>query len=429
MAQEKFVIQGLAGKRTLAGTIKTNGSKNDAVQAIAAAFLFQDNLTLTNLPQIDDVEKMLTLVEHLDGQVASHGREVKITPPPRLSIRRGELDMELAKKIRASILFTGPLLARYGTVTFPHPGGCVIGERPIDLFLNGFKTMGATVTENEANYAIAAPRGLKGVEIFFRNVSVTATETFIFAGVLARGTTILKNCALEPEIENLGRFLISAGAKIQGFGTSTITIEGGDLLIADNRAYSILPDRIEAGSFLILGALAGKQIIVTDCEPAHLESLIYHLKLAGATIKIEKNSIAVANSGNKLFRPFNLTTHEYPGFPTDLQAPMAVLLTQASGQSAIFETIFSGRLLYLETLNRMGAQTQILNPHEAMIAGPTPFRGKEVESPDLRAGLAYILAGIIAEGETVVHNIHYIDRGYERIDQRLQALGLKIKRC
>jgi len=427
MEQEKFVIQGLDGKRTLTGTIKTNGSKNDAVQAIAAAFLFRDFLTLSNLPQIDDVNRMLILAEHLGGQVTRQKREVSINPPPRLS--RSNLDMELAKKIRAAILFTGPILARYHAITFPHPGGCVIGERPIDLFLSGFKTMGATVTENEAGYTIAAPRGLQGAEIFFRNVSVTATETFIFAAILARGTTILKNCALEPEIESLGRFLISAGAKISGLGTPTTTIEGGDLLIGKNQIYSILPDRIEAGSFLILAALAGKKITITDCEPAHLESLIYHLKLAGVTIKVDGHSVMIENFSDEPFKNFNLTTHEYPGFPTDLQAPLAVLLTQANGSNAIFETIFSGRLLYLETLNRMGAQTTILNPHEATIYGPTPLKGKEVESPDLRAGLAYVLAGIIAKGETIVHNIHYIDRGYERIDERLQILGLNIKRC
>jgi len=425
--QEKFVIQGLEGKRILTGTIKINGSKNDAVQAIAASFLFRERLTLTNLPPIDDVDKMLTLVEQLGSQIIRGKCEVQINPPSNLS--RVTLDMKLAKKIRASILFTGPLLARYHAITFPHPGGCVIGERPIDLFLSGFQMMGARVTESDQNYTIEAPTGLTGAEIFFRNVSVTATETFIFAAILARGTTILKNCALEPEIMNLGHFLISAGAKIDGLGTPTLTIEGGGLLNGAPRAYSILPDRIEAGSFLILGALAGKKITVTDCEPAHLTSLIHHLKLAGGTIKIDGPSVTVSNFDHQPFKNFNLTTHEYPGFPTDLQAPLAVLLTQAAGRSAIFETIFSGRLLYLETLNRMGAQTTILNPHEALVSGPTPLKGKEMESPDLRAGLAYVLAGIIAKGETIVHNIHYIDRGYERIDERLRPLGLAIKRC
>src|SRR3989344_3171671 len=407
--REKFVIQGLAGQRSLNGEIKTNGSKNDAVQAIAAAFLFRDRLTLTNLPEIDDVDKMLTLVMRLGARIKRSPHQAVITVPEQIPISRTNLDMELAQKIRASILLLGPLLGRYGTVTFPHPGGCVIGERPIDLFLSGFQTLGATITETDQTYTIAAPRGLAGAEIFFRNISVTATETFILAAVLARGQTVLKNCALEPEIENLGRFLIAGGAN----------------------QYRILPDRIEAGSFLILGALAGQKITVTDCEPAHLESLLQHLALAGATVAVKQNEKTVTVSGprrGEAFHPLNLKTHEYPGFPTDLQAPFAVLLTQATGPSAIFETIFSGRLLYLETLNRMGAQTKILNPHEAAIDGPTPLKGWPAESTDLRAGLAYLLAGVIAAGETVIHNICYIDRGYERIDQRLRALGVNIER-
>ena len=429
--REKFVIQGLAGQRSLNGEIKTNGSKNDAVQAIAAAFLFRDRLTLTNLPEIDDVDKMLTLVMRLGARIKRSPHQAVITVPEQIPISRTNLDMELAQKIRASILLLGPLLGRYGTVTFPHPGGCVIGERPIDLFLSGFQTLGATITETDQTYTIAAPRGLTGAEIFFRNISVTATETFILAAVLARGQTVLKNCALEPEIENLGRFLIAVGAKINGLGTSTVKIDGTGPLAGEAHQYRILPDRIEAGSFLILGALAGQKITVTDCEPAHLESLLQHLALAGATVAVKQNEKTVTVSGprrGEAFHPLNLKTHEYPGFPTDLQAPFAVLLTQATGPSAIFETIFSGRLLYLETLNRMGAQTKILNPHEAAIDGPTPLKGWPAESPDLRAGLAYLLAGVIAAGETVIHNICYIDRGYERIDQRLRALGVNIER-
>ncbi|MEK7208781.1 MAG: UDP-N-acetylglucosamine 1-carboxyvinyltransferase [Patescibacteria group bacterium] len=430
MSGEKFVIQGLAGKRKLNGEIKTNGSKNDAVQAIAAAFLFRDRLTLTNLPEIDDVDKMLMLIAHLGARVKRTPRQAAITVPEQIPVLRTNLDTELAQKIRASILLLGPLIGRYGAVTFPHPGGCVIGERPIDLFLSGFRTLGAMVSETDQTYTISAPQGLVGAEIFFRNISVTATETFILAAVFARGQTVLKNCALEPEIENLGRFLVTVGAKIDGLGTSTITINGTGSLTSQDHQYQILPDRIEAGSFLILGALAGKKITVTNCEPVHLESLLQHLILAGASIAVKEKTVTVAGpSRGEPLQPLNLKTHEYPGFPTDLQAPFAILLTQAAGHSAIFETIFGGRLLYLETLNRMGAETKILNPHEAAIDGPTPLKGQTAESPDLRAGLAYLLAGVIAAGETIIHNIHYIDRGYERIDERLRVLGVAIKRC
>ncbi|MBI2100586.1 MAG: UDP-N-acetylglucosamine 1-carboxyvinyltransferase [Candidatus Vogelbacteria bacterium] len=425
MAGDTLIIEGTAGRRVINGSIRVNGSKNDAVQAIAAAFLFKNGLTLTNLPQIDDMQKMLALAGNLGCQVAV-GRNKATIKAPRL-LSRATLDIALAEKIRASILLTGPLLARYGSVTFPHPGGCVIGERPIDFFLAGFRQLGASVRLQSGSYVVSAPgRGLRGGTIFFKNQSVTATETFLMAATLTRGRTILKNCALEPEIENLGRFLRRAGARISGLGTPTLIITGRDLLIA-RRPYRVLPDRIEAGSFAILGALLAKKLLITHCRPEHLEALLTLLMELGVGVKSHGQTIIVSAPPVGL-RAVKIKTHEYPGFPTDLQAPLAVLLTQATGASVILETIFEGRLNYAKNLMSMGAKIKILDPHRLTIIGPGSLTGRPVTSPDLRAGLAYLLAGLIAKGRTVVHNVQYIDRGYEQIDERLRTLGLALKR-
>lgn len=425
-AGNTLVIEGTAGRRVINGAIRVNGSKNDAVQAIAAVFLFKNGLALTNLPEIDDVQKMLLLAENLDARATIRKRTALIRPP---RVSKATLDTKLAEKIRASILLTGPLLARYGSVTFPHPGGCVIGERPIDLFLDGFARLGARTTARAGIYHLTAPLGhLHGAEIFFRQQTVTATECFLLTAIIARGRTVLKNCALEPEITSLGAFLIRQGARIKGLGTTTLVIDGGPLLTSKNPSYTIIPDRIEAGSFLIFGALLARGLTITDCEPRHLDSVIALLRYAGAAIEVGSRRIIVRGRRRQSYRALVVKTHEYPGFPTDLQALISVFLTQAKGESRLFETIFEGRLGHLETLTRMGAKINIHNQHQATIVGPTPLVGREVISPDLRAGLAYLLAGLVAKGRTVVHNVHYIDRGYERIDERLRALGLALKR-
>ncbi len=425
VAGDTLIIEGTAGRRVINGSIRVNGSKNDAVQAIAAALLFRDGLALANLPDIDDVEKMLALLQDLGARIERRGRRAVIAVPKRLS--RLNLDRAIAEKIRASILLTGPVLARYGSVTFPHPGGCVIGERPIDFFLDGFSQMGAKVKARRGSHMVVAPsRGLRGATIFFKNQSVTATETFLLAAVLARGRTSLKNCALEPEIENLGRFLRRSGARISGLGTPTVIINGRGLLTA-RRPYQVLSDRIEAGSFAILGALLAKKLQITHCRSQHLDALLNLLMELGVGIKSYRGTIIISAPRSGL-GAVKIKTHEYPGFPTDLQAPLAVLLTQASGASTILETIFEGRLNYAKTLISMGAKIKIFDPHRLVITGPAPLYGRPVTSPDLRAGLAYILAGLVAKGRTVVHNVHYIDRGYERIDERLRALGLALKR-
>lgn len=425
---DKFIIAGLAGAKTLSGNVNIGGAKNEVLKVLAASVLFKDGFTLSNVPEIEDVHRMIEVLERL-GVVIDHP-QVNHYSFNIEGLNGFTIPSDIAKKLRASIVATGPILARFGQVIFPYPGGCVIGKRPIDLFLNGFKKMGAEIFEDGENFKVVAANGkLQGAEIFFKNQSVTATETFLMAGVLAEGKTILKNCALEPEVVSLGEWLNECGAKIIGLGTPVIEIEGGELLFGNSKNHETLPDRIEAGSFLILGALAAKDLTINNCYPQHLDSLISLLKESGVKIEQGEDYLRVINSNSENnFEAVDVKTHEYPGFPTDLQAPFSIFLTQTKGQSYLFETIFEGRLNYFDALYRMGAKVKVLDSHRAIIDGPTALVGREIESPDLRAGLAYVLAAIIASGESVVHNVEYIDRGYEEIEKKLTNLGLDIKR-
>jgi len=426
---DKFYIKGLNGKRVLNGEIRVNGAKNAVLKAMAATVLFKDKVELKNIPEIEDVGRMSDLLSELGADVKRKRRNVMEFDSRKL--RNGDFSSEISKKLRASIVLTGPLLARLGKISFPHPGGCVIGARPIDLFINGFKKMGAGVKKSGDRYIIETKNGkLIGAEIFFKNQSVTATETFMMAGVLAKGKTVLKNCALEPEIKHLADFLNSCGAKIEGAGTPTIKITGGSILTAGKNIYITPPDRIEAGSFLILGALLAKKLKITDCKPAHLDSLIAILKESGVKIKSGKNFLEVGETNSKKIslKAIDVKTHEYPGFPTDLQAPMTVLLTQAIGESMVFETIFEGRLNYTEELVRVGADIKAMDPHRVIVKGPSSLHGRDMESPDLRAGLAFVIAAIVAKGDSFIHNVYNIDRGYEKVEERLRRIGVDIKR-
>ncbi len=425
MTKSKFLIKGLGGKKSLSGVIGVNGAKNAALKLMAASILFKGEIMLKNIPDIEDIKHTANLLDKLGFAVKRVGkRAYKIKPTKHINY---ELSRETAKRLRASIVLVGPILARLGKVKFPHPGGCVIGKRPIDFFLDGFKKMGARVVDKNGSYFISTQSGkLKGAEILLRVPSVTGTETFMMAGTLAKGTTIIKNAAMEPEIVHLAEFLVSSGAKISGAGTPTITIKGGGLL-SRKKAYTAMPDRIEAGSFLILGALAAKDLLIKNCNPDHLEILVDALRSAGIKIDTAKNSIRVRGLKNN-HKPLDIKTHEYPGFPTDLQAPMTIFLTQAAGESFVFETIFEGRLNYTESLVTMGADIKTMDPHRIIVKGPSPLHGKVLESPDLRAGLAFVLAAIIASGNSVVHNVRNIDRGYERVEERLRKIGVDIAR-
>ncbi|MBT3282974.1 UDP-N-acetylglucosamine 1-carboxyvinyltransferase [bacterium] len=429
--KDKFIIKGLGGKKSLGGKIAVSGAKNAVLPALASSILFKDKFCISNVPDLKDVESINMLLEKLGATVEKIGKKKYCVKTDK--VKSTTLDEEISKKMRGSIALTGPILARYGKVSFPHPGGCVIGERPIDIYLNAFEKMGAQIKEKDEMYIISVAKGkkLKGAEIFFPKMSHVATETIMLAAVLAKGKTTLKNCALEPEIKDIADFLNSCGAKIKGAGTPTIEIIGGALLKAGEKVYKTLPDRIEAGSFLILGAVAGDNLEITDCSPEHIKVLINVLKDSGVPVIEKRNSVAIVGNGkikNKDFKCIDIKTHEYPGFPTDLQSPMAIYLTQVSGESLLFETIFEGRLNYTNDLVEMGANITMWDPHRVMIKGPKQLKGKELVGPDLRAEFAFFMAAIVAKGESVINNTRYIDRGYERIEERLSEIGVDIKR-
>ncbi len=425
--KDEFLIQGLAGKRLLKGEIPIRGSKNAVLPAMASSFLFSGPILLHNVPHIEDVLRMSELMSSLGAKVsAKNDRTLLISPE---SAHAHILDTAIAKRFRASILLSGPLLSRFGKVVFPYPGGCVIGKRPIDLFLQGFKKMGARVLERDEHFTLFAPKGkLSGADIFFKIQSVTVSETFIMAAVLARGVTVLRNVALEPEVTALAQFLLSNGARIEGIGTTTLKITGGAPL-SPKHSYDTIPDRIETGSFLLLGALSSDNLLISDCKPDHVRALIDVLRESGVIIKEGKDTLHV-RGWKKANTPLSLQikTHEYPGFPTDLQAPLVVFFTQCKGENLVFETIFEGRLSYIEDLKRMGADIVMWDTQRALIKGVTPLKGRELDGPDIRAGLAFLIAAIVARGSSIINNVYYIDRGYERIEERLSAVGVSIER-
>lgn len=422
---DSFVIKGTGGARTLHGTVTITGAKNAALKVIAGTVLFRDTVTLANIPEIDDVRQLFDLLRDMGAEIERVKKGTYHVSIPRDF--RTDFSPAIAKRLRSSVVLTGPVLARYGKVSFPYPGGCLIGARPIDLFIEGFKKMGAQVVFKDNTYHLEAKGGLRGTELFLKNQSVTVTETFIMAGVLARGTTTIKNAAMEPEIVDLAQFLNACGADVRGAGTPTIVIKGGALLAAKKYVYKTMPDRIDAGSFLILGSLLAQELRIMNCDSRHLEAPIELLRGAGVPIETKKNEIIVRAPAH--LSAVDVKTHEYPGFPTDLQAPMTVFLTQTEGEGRVFETIFEGRLNYTEVLSAMGASITIMDPHRVLVRGKTPLRGRKMESPDLRAGLAFVIAAVVAKGESVIHNVDTtVDRGYEDIVQRLQGIGVDITR-
>lgn len=426
----KFVVEGLGGARGLRGTIAVRGAKNAVLKTLAASILFDDSVTIDNVPDIEDVSRVLELLEHA-GATVTHHKNTRTIAPPVGGDWNSALERGIAEKLRASVVLTGPMLARTGSVTFPFPGGCVLGERPIDLFLNGFVAMGAEVEEGNDQFVVRAKNGsLVGAQIFFPIVSVTGTETLMLAAVLAKGETVLENAAMEPEILALAEYLNACGAKITGAGTPTIRIQGTTSLKAGGKTYHTPPDRIEAGSFVILGALLGEEVVVEQCEPAHMGALLSLMKQAGVDLTVGKSSVTVRGSkpARESYTMVSVRTHEYPGFPTDLQAPMAVFLTQCKGEGTVLETIFDARFRYTDDLIRMGADITVMNPHRILIKGPRALSRKELESPDLRGGLAYLIAAGVATGTSTIRNAYLIDRGYEHIEERLGALGFSIRR-
>ncbi len=410
------------GGNKLRGKIKVNGAKNSALKIIPASILSNEKIIISNVPDIEDVKKSLDLMSILSSEIKKNGNRLEIQTK---KIKTNRLEAELAKKFRASVMFVGPMLARFGEVQFPHPGGCVIGagSRPIDLFLEGFKCMGADIKEDGNFYRLKADK-LKGCEFFFSVVSVMGTEAMMTTAVLAEGETTLFNCAMEPEIKALADYLNKQGAKISGAGTPTIKIKGVKKIKAGN--FKVIPDRIETGSFAIMAAASKSNITITDCDPDHIKALLSAFVKIGVPFKKGKNWLKIKPA--KTINPHGIKTHEYPGFATDLQSPYTVLMTQARGSSLIHETIYDRRLFYVDMLAQMGADITICDPHRVVVNGPVKLYGKTLTSPDIRAGIAMVIAGLIAEGATEIHNIYQIERGYENLVERLRGIGADIEK-
>jgi UDP-N-acetylglucosamine 1-carboxyvinyltransferase len=415
----KFQIE---GQRTLQGTIQVSGAKNAALKFMAAALLSEEAWTIENVPAISDVRAMAELLVALGASVEQPDPATYVINAS--TVKTATLPDEQARKFRASLLCVMPLLARFGEAHFSYPGGCVLGKRPINLFLDGYRALGATVEERDDQFTVAAPRGLAGSRFVFPFVSHMATESLLLGATLAKGTTTIVNAAMEPEVAALADWLVQTGARIDGIGQHTMTVSGVSKL--GGGRVRILPDRIEAGTFAILGSLLADELTITDCEPKHLDTFWEMLKRAGGDFTLKETSVTVHRA--KELRATDLRTREYPGFPTDLQAPFTVLLTQAKGMSIVHEVIYEGRLFYTDRLNTMGAQIIMADPYRVIVEGPSPLVGKKLESPDIRAGIALVIAAMIAKGTSLIDNVSHIDRGYERIDERLRELGAAITR-
>lgn len=410
----------IEGGQPLKGNIRVPGAKNAATPILAASLLTSDELIITNLPAISDVGRMLDLLEQLGVKVRRSGNQVSLKAD---NIEATSLSKNLVKGMRSSVLMFGPLLARLGEVTLPEPGGCIIGNRPLDAHLAGLQQLGVEVTIESESYHLKANK-LVGTKIVLPEFSVTATENLIMAAVLAEGITVIDIAAAEPHVLDLCNCLISMGAKIHGAGTHQITIEGVSKL--HGATHNLIPDPIEAGTWAVLAAVSRGELTIHPVVPDHLNLVLLKLKQIGVSYEILEDKLKVKAS--RQLKGFKLQALPYPGFPTDLQAPFSVLATQANGTSLIHDPMYEGRLSYVSELIKMGANAVVADPHRVIISGPTPLYGREIRSFDLRAGATLIIAGLIAQGETVIEGIEVVDRGYERLDERLLAVGAKLRR-
>jgi len=410
----------IAGGRRLKGRVFVAGAKNAALPALAATLLTEDKVELKNLPRVRDVRTMLRVLEQLGATVDDRGDGTASIHVAR--VQSFEAPYDLVRTMRASVLVLGPLLARYGRARVSLPGGCAIGERPINLHIDGLHKMGATIAI-EHGYVEATAKRLRGASITFPQKTVTGTENLMMAAVLAEGTTHLSNCAREPEIVDLADLLIAMGASIRGAGSGDLVIEGGRPL--HGAVHRVIPDRIEAGTYLIAGALVGDDVEVCGARPDHLEALLEKLASCGVVVAASPDGLRVASPPTLIAR--DLRTSPHPGFPTDMQAQYMTLMTQAQGAALIAETVFERRFMHVGELQRMGADIRI-DGRTALVAGPTRLTGAQVMATDLRASACLVLAGLAADGPTVIDRVYHLDRGYESMETKLGALGASIER-
>ncbi|HAA25369.1 MAG TPA: UDP-N-acetylglucosamine 1-carboxyvinyltransferase [Ruminiclostridium sp.] len=414
-----FIIDGGV---PLKGSVRISGAKNAILPSLAACLLTEEKTILKDVPDLEDVHTMCNLLNSLGAGTFFNKQEKEITVDAS-SINKYTAPYELVNQMRASFLVMGPLLARKGRAKVSLPGGCAIGSRPVDLHLKGLSALGANINTGHG-YVEASVKGrLTGARIYLDFPSVGATENILMAAVLAKGRTIIENAATEPEVVNLATLLVSMGANITGAGTDTIRVVGTNRL--HGTEHAIIPDRIEAGTFMLAAAITGGSITIENVMTEHIKPISAKLRESGVEISEELGIVHVKSSPN--LKAVDIKTHPYPGFPTDMQAQMTSFLSRAEGTSMIVETIFENRFMHISELKRMGARIKI-DGRTAIIEGQVPLMGAQVKATDLRAGAALILAGLCAEGKTEISNIHHIDRGYERMEEKLKALGAKIRR-
>src|SRR4051812_27032492 len=417
---DKFVIR---GGTPLLGTIRVSGAKNAALPAMAAALLTEEPVVPDNIPQVRDIETTRKLLAAMGAEVElGYGRAQHRTSICCRNLNSPEASYELVKTMRASTLVLGPLLARCGRARVSLPGGCAIGARPIDLHIKGLERLGATIVQ-EHGYVEARAERLKGAEIVFDKITVTGTEDLLMAATLADGETVMQNCAREPEVADLADLLNKMGAKIEGAGTATIRIKGVPKL--HGARHRIIPDRIEAATFILAGALTDGDLNIADCEPSHLGALLQKLEEVGVKTKATRDSVRV--EGTSALKAADVITEEYPGFPTDVQAQYMALATQAEGTSIITENIFENRFMHAQEMVRMGANIKI-EGRRAVVQGKSQLSGAAVLASDLRASASLVLAALVADGETIIDRVYHIDRGYENIEEKLRGVGAQIRR-
>jgi UDP-N-acetylglucosamine 1-carboxyvinyltransferase len=417
---DRFKIE---GGRRLEGTVKISGAKNAALPAMAAALLTSEPVRLENIPHVRDIITMAKLLAHMRCRVESPDIPPSSFVIQAETVSHAEAPYELVKTMRASVLTLGPLVARFGYARVSLPGGCAIGARPIDLHIQALEKLGAEISV-EHGYVEAKAKRLRGTTFRFPKITVTGTENILTAAVLAEGETVLENAALEPEVTDLAELLIKMGARIEGAGTSTIRVQGVDNL--HGATHAVIPDRIEAGTFLVAGAITGGELLLTHCEPRHIGAVIDKLRECGVDIRCEGKTELRVRAAKKLVAA-DVTTEEYPGFATDMQAQFMALATQAQGVSRIRETIFENRYLHASEMLRMGAHITV-DGNIAVVTGPTPLSGAPVTASDLRASAGLVLAALVADNTTSIDRVYHIDRGYERIEEKLCAVGARIER-
>ena len=408
------------GANKLRGQIKISGSKNSSLPILAASLLSKKKITLKNLPKVNDIQTMMSLLKSLGSKIKLNHNTAQINNSKQT---KKVATYNLVKTMRAGILVLGPLLAKFGSAKVSLPGGCAIGSRPIDIHLKALSKLGVKYKISQGYVHARAPNGLKGNKIHFSKISVGATENLIIAACLAKGTTLLTNCAIEPEIKDLTNFLNKMGCKIKWISKRTVKIEGVNNL--RNVNHSVMFDRIEAGTYLIAAAITEGNLKIKNVDPRIIKTEINILKKVGAKIKLYKNEIFI--NGKKKIKSLNLKTAPYPGFPTDLQAQIMVLLCKANKKSLIREEIFENRFMHVAELNRMGAKISTIG-NKAIIDGPVDFMAAETMATDLRASVSLILAALNAKGKTIINRIYHLDRGYEDIEKKLKKVGAKIKR-